>query len=112
MALLLRSQFREWRSRAALERVPLLNTLPDIISGSTVFAFLKNISYLAKTIWPLQNTDGTGSKASLKFLRKLTSCALRLTSLLMLQDQEISVSFSFFTTATPTRTHFINGLNS
>ena len=74
--------------------------------------FLKNISYLAKTIWPLQNTDGTGSKASLKFLRKLTSCALRLTSLLMLQDQEISVSFSFFTTATPTRTHFINGLNS
>ena len=44
-------------------------------------------------------TDGTGSIASLKFLRKLTSCALRLTSLLMLQDQEISVSFSFFTAA-------------
>jgi hypothetical protein len=30
----------------------------------------------------------------------------------MLQDQEISVSFSFFTTTTPTRTHFISGLNS
>ena len=40
MALLLRSQFREWRSRAALERVPLLNTLLFL------FAYLNNLQAL------------------------------------------------------------------